>query len=91
MLPTVQETTTAANHVRVITFSSLLGVVSMTVLVDTLILTFAFVSLWALAGYFNLPLLPFAILSLAVLLPTAWACIKVGIMAFDAETDPANN
>ena len=76
---------------RVITFSSVVGFVSITILIDTMILTFAYIFLWAMEGLFKLSLLPFAILSLLVLLPSIWACVKIAILAFDAETDPANN
>ncbi|AQQ05672.1 hypothetical protein B0E33_20620 [Roseibium algicola] len=76
---------------RLITFGTMFGFVSAVVLVDTLLLTFAFLILWALAGYFRLSLVPFTILNALILIPTAWACARVGILAFEAETDPANN
>jgi hypothetical protein len=91
IMPTQVDGEATGHPARVISFSSIAGVVSATILIDTLILTFAFLTLWAVGGYLGLSLIPFAILTLFVLLPTVWACVKVAILAFDAETDPANN
>jgi hypothetical protein len=77
--------------VRVITFGSVMAVISATVLIDTLILTFAFLILWSVGGYLAMSLMPFAIFSLLILVPTVWACVRVAMLAFEAETDPANN
>ncbi|GAB4521469.1 MAG: hypothetical protein Tsb0019_22890 [Roseibium sp.] len=76
---------------RVITIGSLIGIVSATALVDLLILTFAFVALWAVGAYLRMSAVPFAVFSAVILIPTVWACYKVALLAFEAETDPANN
>lgn len=79
------------NRQRVLTFSSLLSVVWATVLIDTLILIIAAATVWAVGGYLRLPLIPFAVLALAGAVATIWACVSVAVLAYDAETDPANN
>ncbi|WP_299811563.1 hypothetical protein [uncultured Roseibium sp.] len=76
---------------RVLTASSLLSVVSATVLIDSLILVFSCLIIWSVGGYLMLSLIPFAILTLTVGLPTVWACVAVAVLAFHAETDPENN
>jgi hypothetical protein len=76
---------------RVITLGSLIGIVSATALVDLLILTFAFVALWSVGAYLRMSAVPFAVSAAVILIPTVWACFKVALLAFEAETDPANN
>ncbi|MCX2724960.1 hypothetical protein [Roseibium salinum] len=66
-------------------------VVSATVLIDTLILVFAGMTVWAVGGYLKLALVPLALLTLAVAVPTMWACVSVAVLAFDAETNPENH
>jgi len=90
MLPE-HEGTVITRPLRVITFGSVTAAVSATVLIDTLILTFAFLILWSIGGYLAMSLVPFAVFSLLILGPTVWACVKVAMLAFEAETDPANN
>ncbi|EAV42388.1 hypothetical protein SIAM614_22442 [Stappia aggregata IAM 12614] len=76
---------------RVITASSLFSVACATILINTLILVFAFLMVWAIGGYLMLsgPLL--LVLVALISGPTAWLCVRVGFIAFEAETNPENN
>ena len=81
----------AAASAPVITFASLLAAVSMTVFIDTEMIAFAAAFVWSVGGLFHLPAPVVWALALAIGLPTAWACWRVAVLVFRAETDPANN
>ncbi|MEI2386371.1 hypothetical protein [Breoghania sp. JC706] len=77
--------------VRVLNLKSTLSFVSVTLLVDTIILSTSSFLVWSVGGYFRFSFLLFAILTALVLPPALWACVKVALLAFDAETAPENN
>lgn len=76
---------------RVITFESLLGTVSVTVLIDTQLLCAAGAAIWALGGYLALSAIPLFLLAAAIGLPALWGCVVVARLAFEAETAAENN
>lgn len=76
---------------RAITFTSLLGFVSVSVFVATESIAAAAAAIWSVSGLFHFGTFGTAILSVIVGIPTLYAIIKSTILAFEAETDPENN
>jgi hypothetical protein len=76
---------------RVITFTSIAGAVSVTLFIASEIIVAAAAAVWSIAGYFHLSQPLVVLLTACIGAPAIWGCWKVAKLAFDAETDPANN
>ncbi|QDY99582.1 hypothetical protein FQ775_03885 [Nitratireductor mangrovi] len=76
---------------RVITFASLLGFFSVTVLICGQLAAIEVVTIYSVASLLHLPRLLVMVLAVLVGIPTLWLCWKVAWLAFEAETAPENN
>lgn len=75
---------------RVVTLAALAAAFFVTVFIVTEIVLAAAATVWALTGLLHLPLVAVIVLSVVVALPVLWGSVLTGVMAFMAETDPAN-
>jgi hypothetical protein len=80
-----------ASKTRIITFISILSVISVALLVDVQVISTAVVAVWSLRGILHLGETMTWVLAALAFVPVVWICIKVAFIAYDAETDPANN
>lgn len=74
-----------------ITFTTILGTISVAVFVITEMAAIAYAVIWSITGYFAMPQVASVIFALLIGLPSVWLAGIVLRLSFRAETDPENN
>ncbi|MFC5583856.1 hypothetical protein ACFPOD_01945 [Nitratireductor kimnyeongensis] len=76
---------------RRLTLAQTLGFVSVTLFISTEVATASAAGIWGISGLLHLQTVGEVILSVIVGIPTLFAMVRCGQLAFAAETDPENN
>ncbi|MCR4269141.1 hypothetical protein [Nitratireductor sp. ZSWI3] len=75
---------------RIYTFGTLWAAAAITLFIASEIVTVWAAATWALAGLMKFGLAGTLLLALGLGLPGLFAILRVGLLALEAETDPAN-
>lgn len=76
---------------RVVNLSSLLGVISVTILIGTQLFILAAAGTWALGGLLHLAFPSILVLAALFGIVALWGSVIIAQLAYEAETAPDNN